>query len=278
MAVPNRPEEPDRASLVRAAPVVAWLALAAWWRATEWTVEASLQIGLRVARAAAAGESPAELIRESEAELRSYMRRLLGIGEVEPEETPWADEAGDEPPESHPNGSASAERLRELGADLLRRSAEVEPDDDGHPAYVRILENLAPDEARILRLLALEGPQPSVDVRTSGPLGVLKSDLVAPGLTMIGAQAGCRHPERIHPYLNNLYRLGLIWFSREPLDDIAAYQVLEAQPEVAEAMRKAGRAKTVRRSIHLTPFGRDFCGTCLPLDTAEIDALPGAGT
>ena len=268
-----REDDPQSASLVRAAPVIAWLAASAWWRATEWTVEASLQIGLRLARAAAAGESPAELIRESEVELRAYFRRLLGIGDVEPEATPWVDD--DEDDEEHAtNGRLTPERLRELGAELLRRSAEIEDEDEGHPAYARILQELAPDEARILRLLAIQGPQPAVDVRTSGPLAVLKSDLVAPGLNMIGSEAGCRHPDRIHPYLNNIYRLGLIWFSREPLEDVSAYQVLEAQPEVAEAMDKAGGGKTVRRSIHLTPFGHDFCGTCLPLDTAEIDALP----
>jgi hypothetical protein len=184
------------------------------------------------------------------------------------------DEDGEAHDDLDGNGRPTPERLRELGAELLRRSADIDDEGEGHPAYARILQELAPDEARILRLLAIQGPQPAVDVRTSGPLAVLKSDLVAPGLNMIGAEAGCRHAERIHSYLNNLYRLGLIWFSREPLDDVSAYQVLEAQPEVSEAMDKAGGGKTVRRSIHLTPFGRDFCGTCLPLDTAEIDALP----
>jgi hypothetical protein len=29
--------------------------------------------------------------------------------------------------------------------------------------------------------------------------------------------------------------------------------------------RSGGRAKTVRRSILLTPFGEDFCRICLPL-------------
>ena len=38
-------------------------------------------------------------------------------------------------------------------------------------------------------------------------------------------------------------------------------------------MRAAGRGKTVRRSIHLTPFGQDFCDTCLPMHTAELEAL-----
>jgi hypothetical protein len=32
----------------------------------------------------------------------------------------------------------------------------------------------------------------------------------------------------------------------------------------------------VRRTIHLTPFGHDFCDVCLPIDTAELDALPTA--
>jgi hypothetical protein len=36
--------------------------------------------------------------------------------------------------------------------------------------------------------------------------------------------------DRVPAYLNNLYRLGLIWFSREPLEDPLDYQVLEAQP------------------------------------------------
>ena len=79
----------------------------------------------------------------------------------------------------------------------------------------------------------------------------------------------------MHAYLDNLNRLGLIWFSREALDDIQRYQVLEAQPEVIDPLRDAGRARTVRRSIQLTPFGEDFCEVCLPLGTAELDALPG---
>jgi hypothetical protein len=78
----------------------------------------------------------------------------------------------------------------------------------------------------------------------------------------------------VHSYLGNLYRLGLLWFSRESLDEQGAYQVLEAQPEVQVAMSESGRTRTVRRSIHLTAFGKEFCETCLPLDTAEIEMLP----
>ncbi len=130
--------------------------------------------------------------------------------------------------------------LRERGAELLRQSADVRIADDTHPAYERILDDLAPDEGRILRLLATEGPQPAVDVRTARPLKI-GSRLVAAGLSMIAEQAGCRRRDRTHAYLNNLNRLGLIWFSRERLEDPRRYQVLEAQPDVVGAIRQAGR-------------------------------------
>jgi len=149
----------------------------------------------------------------------------------------------------------------------LRQSADVRVEQDSHPAYMRILDVLAPDEARILRFLARSGPQPSVDVRTGLPLA---SELVAQGQTMIAEEAGCRYPDRVYAYLNNLHRLGLIWFSREPLRDSQRYLVLEAQPEVTQALEEGGRtARTVRRSIVLTPFGTDFCEICLPLEGDE---------
>jgi hypothetical protein len=273
----NNAPEPD-ASLIRAAPGLVRIAAAACWRTAEWTVGASVRASSRAVRAAVSGESPAELFQETGAEVREYARRLLGIIDAGAQEQRAGRGAADasEGRDGAAERRASTASLREQGAELLRRSADTEYEEDAHPAYARILQQLAPDEGRILRLLALEGPQPSVDVRTGGPLGVIKSDLLAPGLNMIGGEAGCRDRERVPAYLNNLYRLGLIWFSREPLEDIQRYLVLEAQPEVAEAMREAGPTRTVRRSIHLTPFGDDFCHVCLPLETAELDALPGS--
>jgi hypothetical protein len=90
---------------------------------------------------------------------------------------------------------------------------------------------------------------------------------------MIAQHAGCRHPARVPAYLANLYRLGLIWFSRDTLPDLAPYQVLEAQPDVIDAVRETGRARIVRRSIHLTPFGGHFCRLSLPVGGAEIETL-----
>jgi hypothetical protein len=257
-----------RTSALEAAPGLARLAAGAWLHTAEWTAASALRAGRRMAGVAIGRESAIELARDAQTELLSVAQRLLGVSELESRLSGLL-------PTSNDDAETPDEALRRRGYELLERSSDLAEQGESHPAYARILGELSPDEARILRLLATEGPQPAIDVRTWRPLDV-GSTVVAPGLTMIGEHAGVRHQDRLPAYLSNLFRLGLIWFSRERLDDPAPYQVLEAQPNVIEAIREAGRARIVRRSIHLTPFGRHFCGQVLPIETAEIDALGDA--
>lgn len=154
--------------------------------------------------------------------------------------------------------ASRSQTLRERGSELLEKSRDVWAADDRHPAYDRILDELAPDEARLLVMLLSKGPQPTVDIRTGGPIGMVNSQLIAPGLNMLGARAGVRFLDQVPSYVNNLFRLGLIWLSREPVSEHAEYQVLEAQPDVLAALHSVKFAKVVRRSIHLTPFGEEF--------------------
>lgn len=256
--VEPRPEDriAEIEELVGVAAGVARLAAGAGARIAWWSAGAYFRGLRRTAEAAVRGESPSDLLDELVGELRENLRALLAP--EEPERAPIALE----PPREEEVDPAV--ELRRLGTELLMRSADVNGAGHAHPAYLRIISELAPDEARILRLLCKEGPQPSVDVRSS-KVPLVSSELVAPGLNMIGRQAGVSHMDRSPAYLNNLERLGLIWFSREPLPDPLDYQVLEAQPEVVDALKGVGRGKTVRRSIHLTPFGEDFCHTVLPV-------------
>jgi hypothetical protein len=271
---------PSPLSLLRAAPAVARFGVITVRNLTQWGVEGSLHAALRVARAAALGETPTELLEATVEELRDRSRRLLGIPEIESSVRTTGPQRTGAAVGSRPTSRGRADTpasLRARGAELLRLSADVSFSEQVHPAYAHILGELAPDEARILRYLAIEGPQPSVDVRTARPLAI-GSQMTAPGLTMIGTQSGCRHLDRVPAYLNNLERLGLLEFSKEPLADALRYQVLEVQPDVMEAKKRAGHARTVRRSIRLTPFGGDFCHMCLPLQTAEVERLAAPET
>jgi hypothetical protein len=231
-------------------PGLARVAATSMWRTSGWALRTAVDVNRRLINVALRPDTAPELIDE----LREAARGFISDG---------SEERTDDP---------NAPSLHDQGEELLRRSRDVRYDEQAHPAHERMLSELAPDEARILRLLYEHGPQPSVDVRTGGPIGMFSSHLIAPGLNMIGARAGCRYVERVPSYLNNLHRLGLTWFSRETLRDPHEYQVVEAQPDVLEAMKSVRMAKVVRRSIHLTPFGLDFCHVALGLHPATVPA------
>ncbi len=257
--------------LVRAAPGLARVAAVAWYRTTLWGIETSLRVGARLAGVAISPEDAARILGDVGEGLRHYARELLGIEDLDDRVRQLAPGPG-----SRMRAAArpATNSLREQGAELLRESADVNAQDGAHPAFARILSELAPDEGRILRLLAHDGPQPTIDVRSSNLIGV-GSQLVAQGLNLIGTEAGCRYPDRVPVYLNNLDRLGLAWFPHDPIDDPMRYQVLEAQPDAMEAIKRAGRAKTDHRSVALTAFGKDFCDAVLPPESQPAQALAG---
>jgi nucleotide-binding universal stress UspA family protein len=290
-----RPGPAESDDLIHALPGLARLAVTVAWHTTGWTVERSAKATRRVAHVAVHPGEAGDLVEDVARSARAVARDLFGLADLDP--TPAADAARkvvDATPagtvarrvadavvtgssgSSRRNGSrnGAVPSLQIKGQELLYKSRDVNYEEDGHPAYERLVESLAPDEARILRLLLLNGPQPSIDVRTGGPLGLITSRLIAPGLNMIGPRAGLKYVERVPSYLTNLNRLGLVWFSRETLRDPERYQVLEAQPEVLEAVHSVRYAKIVRRSIHLTPFGEGFCRAALLSDTERMAPLP----
>lgn len=277
-------------------PGLARVAASAWLHTTEWSIRTSLRTAGRVARAATDRDEALSLAHDvgETAHVVAELARAVSTGVPLPKAVAQLGESindfassdvdgrvnGTGPNKHATNGRAthgkavSQVSLRQLGAELLEKSRDVWNDDVAHPAYERILTELAPDEARVLVLLLRDGPQPSVDVRTGGPIGMVSSQLIAPGLTMIGARAGCRYLDQVPSYLNNLFRLGLVWFSRESLRDPLEYQVVEAQPDVLTAMHSVKFAKVVRRSIHLTPFGEDFCRIVFLDDPVLATELP----
>lgn len=274
----------DDPRIVETLPGLARIAAGAGWRTLHWMASETIHTGEEIVNAVAEGESPVPVVRGATHDAWTMVSQSLGLADDDTREgrgNKGRDRAARDSASRGSDGStgprrrapkrAGADELRARGADLLHKSADVRFSEDTHPAFEHILDELTPDEARILRFLHVEGPQPSVDVRTSRPFGA-GSELIADGLSMIGLQAGVRRLDRTKAYLNNLHRLGLIWFSREPVEP-SRYQVVEVQPEVTAALKQAGRAsKTVRRSIHLTAFGEDFCHTCLPADVSRSPA------
>jgi hypothetical protein len=259
---------PD-ASVLNRVPDLARVAVTTWWKVTAWSLQNSIAATSTVIKRTTSGEPPAVVVAGLASDARSAAWRALGLGDQ-------TDERG--VPETIVPAGATTHDLQSRGTELLRRSNDVHVVEDTHPAFARILSEITPDEARILRFLYLNGPQPSIDVRTNRPLGI-GSELVAGGLNMIAEQAGCRNVEWIHQYLTNLFRLGMVEFSKEQVSNPQRYQLVEAQPKVADALKRAGRwPRTVHRSIHLNAFGAEFCRTCLPLNGLPATPMPSVPT
>lgn len=275
--LPRLPRLPDgpggmdlrpRPSMVRAAPGLARLAAVSAWHLLGWSVGASVAGANYVARRAVDGEPATAILQEAANDLRSMAWRTLGL---QPDMLPRPAPDTPRPGNSHqPVIVASTDDLRRRGGDLLRRSNDVHIVEDTHPAFSRILSEITPDEARILRFIYLEGPQPSLDIRTNRPFGI-GSELVAAGMSMVAEHAGLQDLERIDLYITNLSRLGLIDCSKEQVSNPTRYQVIEAQPKVVNALKSAGRSpKLIQRSIRLNTFGEEFVRTCLPLNGRVI--------
>ncbi|WP_245677606.1 Abi-alpha family protein [Nocardia acidivorans] len=239
---------------VRAATGVMRVAMSAAVEAGVWGVSTALGVTSVVVRGSMAGQVPREILSEAGAQVRHSVRQALGVP------APVSAETAAEP--------SSGTVLRARGAELLRRSAEFHHDDDAHrhPAYARILGELAPDEARIIRYLYLDGPQPLLEVR--GGRGANGGQF-----NLLGEDAGLRYPNRVEEYLTNLDRLGLADVTREPLGNPNRYQLLEAQPEVRRLLKRAGfGTKVLYRTIELTSFGAGFVRTCLPIPSLDHPA------
>lgn len=260
----------NEARMIRGVFRAAGLAAGTAVRGSQWAVGTGFEVTRQIAQAAIDGESSTEIAERTGAALQSVARSVLGVTEGSVREiVSYVPTNGHPVAPPHAAGalvnSPTLTDLRRRGDNLLARSADVYFTEAVHPAYDRILDQLSSDEARILRFMAINGPQPSVDVRTNRPLGI-GAELVAGDLTSVPEQAGVRYADRSRLYLINLNRLGLLTTSDDPVV-LSRYMVLEVQPIVETALKQAGRVpKIVRKSLRLTEFGEDFCKTCFTIN------------
>ncbi len=238
----------DRAGPVRVTTGVVRVALSAVTEVASWGLGTAVGVTATVVRGSMAGQPPHRVLSQAGDQVRDSVRRALGI-----------DGARD-----GSSVASDAPSLRERGAELLRRSADVHVEDADHPAFARILAELAPDEARILRFLYLDGPQPALDIRTGRALST-GTQRIEVGMSLIGETAALRYPDRAITYLTNLRRLGLITVDGDQLGNPARYQLLESQPEVRRLLKRGFGTKVNYRSIALLSFGIDFTRACLPV-------------
>lgn len=163
------------------------------------------------------------------------------------------------------------EELRELYANLLATSIDMATATQAHPAFVEMIKQISPDEARIVRLLARRFATPMIDVRREEKESRLGTWVVR-NFTLLPLEANCAAINLGPIYLNNLQRLGIVELREdyrlrtENEDD--TYRPLESHADIVHQKTliesdNASKATIGRGAVQLTELGVQFCQACV---------------
>jgi hypothetical protein len=159
--------------------------------------------------------------------------------------------------------------------ELLGASIDADTAGSRDELYRSLLLRLVPDEARILAELAGGATYPLVHVqsRANGGRTVLSN------ASSVGRAAGVQVPDAVSTYVTHLRTLGLA--EEGPSDDSlnVQYDILLGEPGVRSAeeeAKSAGRlgARMIRRTLRISPLGRELWRACRPED--EFDDGPAS--
>ena len=161
-----------------------------------------------------------------------------------------------------------SEDLRNLYANLLASSMNVDTKNSVHPGYVDIIKQLTPDEAKILNGLPPIASvyHPIVDIIRN--LGEGRGDIeIVRNYTTVGNEI-CDNPENIGQYFDNLSRLKLVSIpeDRHLMDDRSYDEIRNAKSvkSILEQPTPEGTSYSLRKKyFYVTDFGVGFMKCCL---------------
>jgi Abortive infection alpha len=177
------------------------------------------------------------------------------------------------------------ETLREMYANLLATAMNVETGASAHPAFVEIIRQLTPDEARIVQLFTQERAFPLLNLRvelTQERHGVSGGKDIITNFSLLGHEAGSAAPELTPMSLDNLCRLGLTEIPTFfQYTSPGVYDALEQHATIVAAKKhfeQSGEYRVIldRKGLRVTQLGRQFCSACV-IERSVVPAVsPGA--
>lgn len=162
--------------------------------------------------------------------------------------------------------------LSDLYANLLAASMDKSTAQGAHPAFVEIIKQLTPDEAKIVSLFVNDIALPLVNLRWEykpNQDGKTGGNEVLVHYSHLGVQAGCEYPNMTPAYIDNLCRLGLaevptfweyttkgVYDALENDPHVKAHKAsIEANPEIQPVLERKG--------LRVSELGKQFARICV---------------
>lgn len=158
-----------------------------------------------------------------------------------------------------------SEELREMYANLLASSMNIDTKYDVHPSFVDIIKQLTPDEAKLLKKLSSQNDYPLIDVVLRKKDGGYVT--LVHNFTNI-AENVCDCPSEIFAYLDNFERLKLIAIPNGVyLITEALYKPLKEHVSIKgllnRTVNEGEKIEIEKGKFELTAFGKNFIKVCL---------------
>ena len=150
-------------------------------------------------------------------------------------------------------------------SELLARSTDQTFEESQRSYFMRLLQDIVPDEARILSALSDGTRYPLIDVGHGTRLGVT-TERVLRNASSVGKAAGVTWPDAVPRYLSHLRELGLVETEPEDPELGEKYEIVETESAVRDAIariRAMGRApRILRRTLRISELGRALWAAC----------------
>lgn len=166
------------------------------------------------------------------------------------------------------NAGSDPAPLRTAMRELLSRSSDTNAGRSREYLYGTIVSQLVPDEARILAALADGKAFAAVDV-VAKHVGRSSTRTVLQNASAVGSAAGITHARSVSTYLSRLHGFGLVEFGPAADELGAEYDQLAIDDAVQEARvlierGRLGSPRILRKTVSLSPLGREFWAACAP--------------
>ncbi|HEY0975243.1 MAG TPA: Abi-alpha family protein [Solimonas sp.] len=162
--------------------------------------------------------------------------------------------------------NASDHSLCERMSTLLERAAEQTLEQAEQALFHQIIDELVPDEARIIGALSEGAVYPLLHIGMGPKVGPT-TRRIAENFSTIGKPAGVKLLEQVPAYITHLRALGILESGPEDKSLEIKYQILEGEGAVKRVVedtpRGAGSSiRYLRRSLRMSNFGQKFWQAC----------------
>jgi hypothetical protein len=157
----------------------------------------------------------------------------------------------------------SGETLADTLDRLLRRSMDQTPGESVRSLFENLLDELVPDEARILAALSDGSVHPLVHVTAPG-----SSRRIVENASSVGRAAGVAAPGMVPAYVTHLLRIGLVQIGEEDTASREEYDILITDASVRDACEEVRRAggrrapRITRETVRMTALGHELWTYC----------------